>query len=57
MPCLDNLKVFWLSKEILQGTVQGKGRQGREKRWEDNMKEWTEMDLTSTTKAAEDRTR
>ena len=56
MPCLDNLKVFWLSKEILQGTVQGKGRKVREKRWEDNIKEWTGMDLTSTTKAAEDRT-
>ena len=26
-------------------------------RWEDNIKEWTGMDFTSSTRAAEDRTR
>ena len=32
-----------LVKPILQGTVKGGRRQGRQrKRWEDNIKEWTE---------------
>ena len=31
-----------LAKTILQGTVQGRRRRGRQrKRWEDNIKEWT----------------
>ena len=31
-----------LAKTILQGTVKGGGRQGRQrKRWEDNIREWT----------------
>ena len=31
-----------LAKTILQGTVKGRSRQGRQKkRWEDNIKEWT----------------
>ena len=31
-----------LAKTILQGTVQGGRRRGRQrKRWEDNIKEWT----------------
>ena len=35
-----------LAKTILQGTVKGKRKRGRQKkRWEDNIKEWTEMDL------------
>ena len=38
--------VSGLAKTILQGTVQGKRRKGRQKkRWEDNIKEWTGMDL------------
>lgn len=37
-----------LSKIILQGTVQGKRRQGRQKRWIDNIKEWTGMDFAET---------
>ena len=45
-----------LERTILQGTVKGKrGRQ--KKRWEDNIKEWTGMDLASSTRAAENRTR
>ena len=33
-----------LAKTILQGTVQKNLRKGRQKkRWEDNIKEWTEM--------------
>ena len=47
-----------LAKTILQDTVQGKRRKGRQKKmWEDNIKEWTEMDFSSSARAAEDRTR
>ena len=45
-----------LAKTILQGTVKGKRKRGRQKkRWEDNIKEWTEMDFASSTRAAENR--
>ena len=38
--------------------MQGKRRKGRQrKRWESNIKEWTGMDFTSSTRTAEDRTR
>ena len=47
-----------LERTILQGTVKGKRKRGRQKkRWEDNIKEWTGMDLASSTRAAENRTR
>ena len=47
-----------LAKTILQGTVKGKGKRGRQKkRWEDNIKEWTGIDFASSTWAAENRTR
>ena len=44
-----------LAKTILQGTVKGKRKRGRQKkRWEDSIKEWTGiMDFASTTRAAE----
>ena len=45
-----------LAKTVLQGTVKGKRKRGRQKRWEDNIKEWTEMDFASSTRAAETRT-
>ena len=46
------------AKTILQGTVQGKRRKGRQrKRWADNIKGWTGMDFASSTRAAEDRIR
>ena len=33
-----------MAKTILQGTVKGARRRGRQKkRWEDNIKEWMEM--------------
>ena len=36
--------------------MHGKRRKGRQKkRWEDSIKEWTEMDFASSTRAAEDR--
>ena len=37
-----------LAKTILQGTVKGGSRQGTQrKRWEDNIREWTGLDLPS----------
>ena len=43
-----------LAKAILQGTVKGKRKRGRQKkRWEDNIKKWTGMDFASSTRAAE----
>ena len=49
---------YGLAKTILQGTVKGKRKRGRQKkRWEDNIKEWTGMDFASSTRAAENRSR
>ena len=46
-----------LAKTILQGTVKGKRRSGRQKkRWEDNIKEWIGMDFASSTRAVENMT-
>ena len=43
-------------KTILQGTVKGARRRGRQKkRWEDNIKEWTGMGFGDSLRAAEDR--
>ena len=37
-----------LAKTILQGTVKGGRRQGRQrKRWEDNIREWTGLEFAS----------
>ena len=44
---------MYLGLLVLQGTVQRR----KKKTWEDNIKEWTEMDFASSTRAAEDRTR
>ena len=42
------------AKTILQGTVQGGRRRGRQKnRWEDNIPEWTVMTLGAVTRKAE----
>ena len=47
-----------LAKTILQGTVKGQRKRGRQKkRWEDNIKGWTGMDFANSTRAAENRTR
>ena len=47
-----------LAKTILQGTVKGKRKRGRQKkRWEDNIQEWTGTDFASSTRAAENRLR
>ena len=45
-----------LAKTILQGTVKGGRRQGRQrKRWEDNIREWTGLELTKSKRAVENR--
>ena len=45
-----------LAKTILQGTVQGGRRRGRQrKRWEDNIKEWTGLPWNITLRKAENR--
>jgi hypothetical protein len=47
-----------LSKTILQGTVQGKRRRGRQKkRWTDNIVEWTGKNFAATQSLARDRHR
>ena len=45
-----------LAKTILQGTVNGNRRRGRQrKRWEDNIADWTGLRLSETIRKAEDR--
>ena len=45
-----------LAKNILQGTVKGGRRQGRQrKRWEDNIREWTGLEFTKSQTAVENR--
>ena len=45
-----------LAKTILQDTVKGQRKRGRQKkRWEDNIKEWTGLDFASCTREAENR--
>ena len=49
-------KTSGMAKTILQGTVLGARRRGRQKkRWEDNIKEWTGMGFGDSLRAAEDR--
>ena len=45
-----------LAKTILQGTVKGGRRQGRQrKRWEDNIREWTGLEFAKSLRAVENR--
>ena len=45
-----------LTKTILQGTVKGGRRQGRQrKRWEDNIREWTGLEFAKSQRAVENR--
>ena len=45
-----------LAKTIMQGTVQGGRKRGRQrKRWEDNIREWTGMTLGETLRKTENR--
>ena len=45
-----------LAKTILQGTVKGGRRQGKQrKRWEDNIREWTGLEFIKSQRAVENR--
>ena len=45
-----------LVKTILQGTVKGGRRQGRQrKRWEDDIREWTGLEFAKSQRAVENR--
>ena len=45
-----------LAKSILQGTVKGGRRKGgQRKRWEDNIREWTDLEFTKSQRAVENR--
>ena len=47
-----------LTKTVLQGTVQGGRRRGRQrKRWEDNIREWTGLKLSDALRMTESRER
>ena len=44
------------AKTILQGTVKEGRRQGRQrKRWEDNIREWTDLEFAKSQRAVENR--
>ena len=45
-----------LAKTVLQGTVKGGKRKGRQrKRWEDNIREWTGLEFGKSQRAVENR--
>ena len=45
-----------LAQNILQGTVKGGRRQGRQrKKWEDNIREWTGLEFRKSQRAVENR--
>ena len=45
-----------LAKTILQGTVKGGRRQGRQrKRWEESIREWTSLEFAKSQRAVENR--
>ena len=45
-----------LAKTILQGTVKGGRRQGRQrKRWEDNIREWTGLEFAKSQRVVDNR--
>ena len=46
-----------LAKAILQGSVRTTNKRKTEEGGEDNIKEWTGMEVSSSTRAAENRTR
>ena len=62
-PSVKRRKVKWyghvtrssgLAKTIVQGTVQGGRRRGRQrKRWEDNIKQWTGLEWNTILQKAE----
>ena len=45
-----------LAEPILQSTVKGRRRQGRQrKRWEDNVRDWTGLEFAKSQRAVENR--
>ena len=45
---------YGLAKTVLQGTVKGGRRHGRQrKRWEDNIREWTGLEFAKSQRAVE----
>ena len=45
-----------LAKTVLQGTVKGGRRPGRQKkRWENNIREWTDLEFAKSQRAVENR--
>ena len=45
-----------LAKTTLQGTEKGERRQGRQrKRWEDNIREWTGLEIGKSKRAVKNR--
>ena len=45
-----------LAKTILQGTVKGGRRRGRQKKgWEDNIREWTGLEFAKSRRAVDNR--
>ena len=45
-----------LARTILQGTVKGERRQGRQRKmWEDNIREWTGLEFGKSQRAVENR--
>ena len=45
-----------MAKTIMQGTVEGTRRRGRQKKsWEDNIPEWTVLKMSDAVRRAEDR--
>ena len=65
LPTTARRKLVWfghltrhnnLSKTILQGTVEGGRKRGRQrKRWSDNVKEWTDLTMPDLLSTAADR--
>ena len=57
LQCYDHVsRSSGLAKTILQGTVKGGRRQGRQrKRWKDNIKKWTGQEFGRSQKAVENR--
>ena len=49
-------RLFGLTKTILQGTVLGRRKQGRQrKRWENNIMEWAGLEFAKSQRAVENR--
>ena len=44
-----------LAKTILRGTVKGGGRQGRQRRWDDNVRELTGLEFAKSQRAVKNR--